>query len=157
MLTLYQANRSTHSKEINRQVQFLSEPLLHFIIEAEGVDCEGEVSLTFIDDEEMQEINLNYRQIDQSTDVLSFPMDDEPNDEGYRMFGDILISIPTAVKYAQKNEVETIEEIKSLMVHGMLHLLGYNDEEENEREAMLGRQHQILTDFNHSLKDLKSE
>ena len=91
----------------------------------------AEVSVTFVDDEEIHRLNKEYRNIDRSTDVLSFPLGedgvyDTNYDTGAKMLGDIVISIPHALDQADRYGHSLQREIGFLTVHSMLHLLGYD-------------------------------
>lgn len=96
-------------------------------------DFEGaaEVSVTFVDDEEIHKLNRQFRNIDRATDVLSFPLGengvyDINHDTGAKMLGDIVISIPHAIDQADRYGHTLQREIGFLTVHSMLHLLGYD-------------------------------
>lgn len=94
----------------------------------------AEVSVRFVNDEEIQKLNLKYRQKDSSTDVLSFPLGiegvyDVNNDTGAQLLGDIVISVEHAVGQAERYGHSLQREIAYLTVHSMLHLLGYDHEE----------------------------
>lgn len=110
----------------------------------ENFDGSAEVSVTLVDDETIREINKKYRDVDSATDVLSFPMgengvyDIDP-DTGAKVVGDIVISVPHAVKQARDYGHSFRREIGFLTVHGMLHLLGY-DHEDAGLEAMRMRE-----------------
>ena len=91
----------------------------------------AEISVTFVDDEEIHRLNKEYRNIDRSTDVLSFPLGengvyDTNLDTGAKMLGDIVISIPHAIDQAERYGHSLQREIGFLTVHSMLHLLGYD-------------------------------
>jgi probable rRNA maturation factor len=91
----------------------------------------AEVSVTFVDDDEIHRLNKEYRNIDRSTDVLSFPLGengvyDTNLDTGAKMLGDIVISIPHALDQADRYGHSLQREIGFLTVHSMLHLLGYD-------------------------------
>lgn len=93
----------------------------------------AEVSVTFVDDEAIHQLNKSYRNVDRSTDVLSFPLGengkyDINNDTGMCLLGDIVISIPHAVNQAEIYGHTLEREIGFLTVHSMLHLLGYDHE-----------------------------
>lgn len=114
---------------------------------------EGEISVTFVNDEEIQEINKTYRDKDQPTDVLSFPMyeADETeievfDEEEPLLLGDIIISVPRAQKQAEEFGHSVEREVGFLLVHGFLHLLGYDHGNEEEEQKMFGRQEEILTE-----------
>ncbi|MBP3696769.1 MAG: rRNA maturation RNase YbeY [Clostridia bacterium] len=91
----------------------------------------AEISVTFVDDDEIHRLNKEYRNIDRSTDVLSFPLGedgvyDTNFDTGAKMLGDIVISIPHALDQAERYGHSLQREIGFLTVHSMLHLLGYD-------------------------------
>ncbi len=97
----------------------------------EEFDGAAEVSVTFTDDDEIHRLNKQYRNIDRSTDVLSFPLGengiyDVNMDTGAKLLGDIVISIPHAVEQAERYGHTLQREIGFLTVHSMLHLLGYD-------------------------------
>ena len=111
-----------------------------------------EVSVTFTDDEGIRKLNRQFRNIDRSTDVLSFPLfdyegaeDEPPVDEFMGMLGDIVISLETAKRQAAEYGHSFERETAFLCVHSMLHLLGYDHETGEEDEAdMRRRQTEIL-------------
>ncbi|MCR5523844.1 MAG: rRNA maturation RNase YbeY [Clostridia bacterium] len=97
----------------------------------EEFDGKAEVSVTFVDDERIRELNNEFRKIDSSTDVLSFPLGengvyDINYDTGAKLLGDIVISVPHAVAQAEEYGHSLEREIGFLIVHSMLHLLGYD-------------------------------
>ncbi len=92
-----------------------------------------EISLVITDDARIQELNKQYRDKDSATDVLSFPMDDEPED-GVVMLGDIVISMDTANKQAADADIDIRRETAFLFIHGILHLMGFDHEESDEEE-----------------------
>jgi probable rRNA maturation factor len=98
----------------------------------------GSLGIRFISDQEMKRLNATWRQKDQATDVLSFPgelrgipahpqLAAGPPLEGYHL-GDIAISVPTARRQAQRQNHATEREFKTLLLHGLLHCLGYDHE-----------------------------
>ncbi len=91
----------------------------------------AEISVMFVDNARIRELNREFRKLDQSTDVLSFPLGengeyDVNKDTGARVLGDIIISVETAVKQAADYGHSLQREIAFLTVHSMLHLLGYD-------------------------------
>lgn len=88
----------------------------------------GELSITFVDDKQMREMNKKYTKRDSITDVLSFGFDDTPE-----LMGDIYISIPQAKR---QKEGDLLSELKLLTIHGILHLAGYDDGTASERKVM---------------------
>ena len=113
------------------------------VLEAEAVD-EVEVGVIIVGDAEMQTLNREHRQLDSTTDVLSFPIDeddDEPLAGVPRMLGDIAICLPVVMEQAREREVSPAAELTDLLVHGTLHLLGYDHE--TDAGEMLVRQDEI--------------
>ena len=100
-------------------------------LEVEGVSEPTEVNITFVSDEGIKNINRDFRNINKSTDVLSFPLGengvyDENPETGAKMLGDIVISMEHAVAQAKLYEHSLQREVAFLTVHSMLHLLGYD-------------------------------
>lgn len=94
------------------------------LLRHEGVPDDPEISLVLCDDAFIQSLNAQYRGQDKPTDVLSFAQDDPD------LLGDIVISLPTAARQAQAAEWTLESEVALLGVHGLLHLLGHDDETE---------------------------
>lgn len=104
-----------------------------------------EVSVVITDDEDMRVINNSYRQIDRTTDVLSFPMN-EGRDIQLTMLGDVVISIDTAIRQAGSADISLGREFTFLYIHGLLHLMGYDHEiGELEEKEMFDLQEKILS------------
>lgn len=116
-------------------------------------------AIVFIDDEKMHELNKNYRGIDRTTDVLSFAFEDN-NKICYniRQLGEIYVSIPKMVSQAKEYGHSEKRELAFLVVHGLLHLLGYDHtlgiEEEKE---MFEKQELVLNEFEETRKAQKDE
>ena len=130
------------------------EKLLNFAAEKENVEGNSEVSVTFVTNERIHEINRNYRDKDAPTDVISFAMEEIGEGEIElvgaelpRVLGDIIISIPKAEEQAKEYGHSFIRELGFLSVHGFLHLLGYDHMETEEEEKMFTRQKEILDDY----------
>ena len=98
-----------------------------------------EISILLTDNEEIQELNRQYRGKNKPTDVLSFPT------EGFDHLplGDIAISIPYAQMQANERNIRLEEELAFLAIHGALHLLGFDDETEKEYQEMIERMNEI--------------
>jgi len=115
-------------------------------LSAEGVKGPYELSIVFCNDEFIRQLNRQYRGVDAPTDVLSFPQEGEApsvaNSE--RILGDVVISVETARRQAEKRGQTFEDEIRLLIVHGVLHLLGYEDETEEQAERMHAREAEIL-------------
>ena len=112
-----------------------------------------EMSIVITSDEQLQALNRQYRDVDAPTDVLSFPADfiDPENEAPY--LGDIVISFPRAAHQASIAEHAVMEEVQFLVIHGVLHLLGYDHAEPYEKATMWTAQKEILGHL--GLGDLK--
>lgn len=109
----------------------------------------AEVSLMLTDDESIHEMNREYRGIDRPTDVLSFALEEGEEEEIFggpeeNLLGDIIISVETAVRQAEEYGHSVEREMSFLALHGMLHLLGYDHMEEEERQEMRAQEKAIL-------------
>lgn len=108
-----------------------------------------EAGLCLVDDNEMQQLNLRTRGIDNSTDVLSFPLGEngeyDSNPENSRlMLGDIIISVPTAIRQSYDFGHSLDRELCYLLTHGILHLLGYDHISEGDRHNMRALEEGVL-------------
>lgn len=127
--------------------------LLEYTLEIEKMAGEFEVGITFVDDEEIQQLNREYRNKDQVTDVLSFAMseslEDEPEivNEDMSLLGDIVIDYQRARIQAKEYEHSELRELCYLSLHGMLHLLGYDHEREEDKKQMRKQEETILNAF----------
>lgn len=138
----------------------VAKAVIDTVLLQEGCPYEADVSLVLTDDEEIHRANLEFRQIDRPTDVLSFPMVDFPApadysiletedgyfhpDSGELLLGDIMISIPRAVEQAEQYGHSVKREYAFLIAHSMLHLLGYDHMEDEERLVMEEKQERAL-------------
>ena len=117
----------------------------------EHFEGSAEISVRFVDDEIIHELNREYRHVDRSTDVLSFPLGengeyDINHDTGAKVLGDIVMSMQHAVMQADLYGHSLQREIAFLTVHSMLHLLGYDHEAEGlERVRMREKEEAVLT------------
>ena len=120
-------------------------------LSAEKVDRPVELSLIITGDKEVHKLNRDYRGIDRTTDVISFALNEDvdgtdfvtPPDKISRL-GEVIISYPQAATQAKANKQTIKAEMAWLVVHGLLHLLGYDHETEAGRRAMWARQEHIL-------------
>lgn len=101
---------------------------------------DSELCISFIDDIKMRELNQAYRQIDRTTDVLSFPQSEGPDDT---LLGDIVISIQTAQRHSKAYGVTFHEELKKLIIHGTLHLLGHDHKKKKETQIMREKEEEL--------------
>ena len=118
------------------------------VLAAEGVARGVEVSVSFVSDEEMHGLNREWRGIDRVTDVLSFECD-APDDEGIPAgevveLGDIILAPGQIVRQAPGFGNTPADECRLMLVHGMLHLLGYDHIEDDEAEVMEAREDELL-------------
>lgn len=97
------------------------------------------VAVCLVSDARMREFNQRYRDKDATTDVLSFPGDDEPEPDGSVYLGDIVVSVATAARQAREAGHSVPRELKRLVLHGYLHLLGYDHETDDGEMLRLER------------------
>lgn len=132
----------------------LIQRLITYAAEKEGVTKEAEISINFVNNKEIQELNRNYRQIDRSTDVISFAMQEETENElsiiGAELpvtLGDIVISVDKAIEQAEQYEHSLERELGFLALHGFLHLLGYDHIQDKDEKVMIEKQEELLNGF----------
>ena len=143
-------------EEITAEIEATGERCVKAALEYENCDFDAEVSLTYVDDEQIRELNKDERGIDKATDVLSFPMcnfdengdiidADFDFDGDVILLGDIVISADRARAQAESYGHSFLREIAFLTVHSMLHLLGYDHvNSEEEERVMFKKQDEIL-------------
>jgi probable rRNA maturation factor len=102
----------------------------------EGI-ADAELSISFVTELEISELHRRYLQEDGPTDVLSFPLDDEAGEDGLRQLGDVVFAPAVA---ARNNPDDPAAELRLLLVHGILHLLGHDHMDDRERAEMWARQ-----------------
>ena len=111
------------------------------------LDIENAIfNIIFIDNKEIREINREYRNVDRETDVISFALEDNMDVvyEDFRLLGDIYISYEKAIEQAELYNHSVRREVFFLATHGILHLLGYDHMEEEERQVMEQKQREIM-------------
>ncbi|BAF59073.1 predicted metal-dependent hydrolase [Pelotomaculum thermopropionicum SI] len=121
------------------------------VLKAEGYGEEAEVSLVFVDDAYIHGLNRQYRGVDAPTDVLSFAMQEgEPlaGGEEELILGDVVISLQAAERQAGEYGHSLQREAAYLAVHGVLHLLGYDHQGEEERKIMRRKEEEVLGRLN---------
>ncbi|MEN8098099.1 MAG: rRNA maturation RNase YbeY [Chloroflexota bacterium] len=117
----------------------------HVVYTALSDVTESSVDILLTDDKHLRELNQRFMGVDAATDVLAFPAGNEWVTEAeMRHLGDIAISVPRAVAQSDTMEHSAKDEITVLLVHGCLHLLGYDHTEENDRKSMWSVQSEIL-------------
>ncbi len=115
---------------------------------------QSEVSVVLVDNQYIQELNSEYRGLDQPTDVLSFAMEEEATEGGDvlpedapELLGDIFISMERAVEQAKEYNHSLIREINYLAIHGLLHLLGFDHQNPDDTAKMRAEEEKILAAF----------
>ena len=129
------------------------ERLAQFVIEREDFPATTEVSINFVDNETIHELNRDYRNIDRPTDVLSFECDgvddDMPVPDGEEPFelGDIFVAPDIAEQQCAQFGFSFADELHLLVTHGLLHLCGYDHMQEDEAEVMEARERELLGSY----------
>lgn len=162
---IYLDNRQ-NKFEVTEKFEKLLSNVIDFTLKEERVDKSCEVSLVFVDNEEIRTINQETRAIDKATDVLSFPMIDYPEDKVFKdvyighnfnesyydgeelVLGDIVLSLERAEEQRLEYNHSFERECSYLVVHSVLHLLGYDHMEDREKLKMRGREEEILNKLN---------
>ena len=121
----------------------------HAVLQLEGFEGIAEISVTFVDNDEIHTLNKQYRNKDSATDVLSFPMgengvyDIDPK-TGAQILGDVVISMEKAVEQAQRYGHSLQREVGYLTAHSVLHLLGYDHIDNMERVRMREKEEKVM-------------
>lgn len=139
--------------------------VVEYTLKEEKVNIPYEISIIFVDNTEIKQINNDMRNIDKVTDVLSFPMleyekhrvfkdmyigynfDISYLNEEFLVLGDMALSLERALEQSKEYEHSFIREVCYLIVHSILHLLGYDHMEEEEKSVMRKREEEILSSF----------
>lgn len=138
--------------EVTDKIEKIVEKAIKSTLKYQNYKKRCEVSVSFVDDKQIQEINNQYRNMDKPTDVLSFPIIDfneEQDDKfgydcGFLMLGDIIISMEKAVSQAEEYGHSVEREIGFLCVHSTLHLLGFDHDNEENTKIMREKEEAIL-------------
>ena len=121
--------------------------LLNFGIDYMELNPECEISLTFVDPQEMEELHIKWMYEPGPTDVLSFPMDMPEKKGDIVTLGDIVIAPAVAAKQALEAGHSTEHEIYILATHGLLHILGYDHADPDEEKVMFALQEKIVKEW----------
>lgn len=135
---------------LNKAQVDLLQKLLKFAAKREDISNNTEVSLSIVTNTEIQTLNKTYRDKDIPTDVLSFPMDDIPEQALLNMpsmLGDIIISFDKVMEQKASYNHSFERELAFLTIHGLLHLLGYTHDHPTEEKEMFDKQKLILKEF----------
>lgn len=108
---------------------------------------DAELSVVFVDDKKIRELNNSFLHKDFSTDVLAFNLGDFNKEENGKIYGEIIVSVETAIRVANKINSDVECEIYLYIVHGLLHLLGYDDKDKKMAEEMHNEEKNILSGF----------
>lgn len=162
---LYTDNRQDKLEVTQEFINKLND-VCNFTLKEEGVEGEYQISLLFVDNNEIKEINEETRGINKATDVLSFPMLDYENGKVYKdmyigyefdetymdgnelVLGDMVLSLERALEQSIEYNHTYEREVCYLVVHSILHLLGYDHMEEEEKLIMRAREEEILNKLN---------
>jgi probable rRNA maturation factor len=117
------------------------ESLAEFVLAAEGTTGTWEITVALVDDARLQSLHRDFMGIDTPTDIMTFPVD---NSAGEVQGGELAISVDHATTQGVAWGHSPEEEIAFLVVHGLLHLIGWRDETEDQRERMLARQRDLI-------------
>lgn len=144
----FQDEKSLLTKSLKRQLK----QLLLFCAKEEGVPEHAELSINIVDDHTIHQLNNDYRQVDEPTDVLAFPIHNDEIDEQYDrrmplLLGDLVVSVERAKEQAKIYGHSFERELGFLIVHGFLHLLGYDHLTADDEAEMFERQEKLLKDF----------
>lgn len=146
----FQDNTNT----VTEEMLDLIDRLLLFTAQYEEIPDNAELSVSFVNNEEIRTINREYRNKDQSTDVISFALEEETEDEMKIIgddipivLGDIIISVDKAKEQSKEYEHSLQREMGFLAVHGLLHLLGYDHMTPEDEKIMFQKQDDILGEF----------
>ena len=136
---IYFDNRQDLIK-IDEEIEKIVEKSIEAALKEIDFTDDYEVSVSFVGDEEIHELNRDYRGVDRTTDVLSFPMDDEFTN----MLGDIVININKVIEQAKEYGHSEKREISYLTVHSSLHLMGFDHEEEEDKKEMRAVEDRVM-------------
>lgn len=129
----------------NRQADFAFSlesvpPLVKAVLKAEKVDCD-EVAIHFVSTEEISQLHNQFFGDPKPTDCISFPLETKA---GYRLLGDVFVCPKVAVDYASKHRKDPHQELTLYVIHGLLHLIGYDDLEKEDRKAMRAAERRLM-------------
>lgn len=137
-MEIYYDDRQDDIK-ITDEIKNLIEKSVAAVLKVENLHENVEVSVSFVGDEEIRDLNRDYRGVDKSTDVLSFPMDDEFIIVS-RILGDVIINTRRVMEQAKELGHSNERELSYLTVHSILHLLGYDHMEDEDKREMRERE-----------------
>ena len=141
--------------KIGEEIESIARKAVEKVLLMEGIeDCE--VSIFFTDDSEIHRLNKIYRHVDGPTDVLAFAMREGVDGElNQNILGDIVISLPRVEQQAKTYSHSFDVEMSLLVSHGVLHLLGYDHEQDNDKLVMQRKQTEILSSLGYDLAEAR--
>lgn len=129
-------------KPILRKLKFIGQ----VILDQEKIS-DSELSVLLTDDTRIMELNQRYFERNQATDIIAFPQSDMYSQNNLLVLGDVVISIDTAERQAIERNHHLEDELSYLLIHGILHLLGYDDIKSVSRRKMRAKERIYLTEF----------
>ncbi|WP_313756365.1 rRNA maturation RNase YbeY [Tissierella sp.] len=130
--------------QIEEEINIIIEKVAREVLSLENASLDCEISVSFVDNEEIRELNREYRGVDKDTDVLSFPMEDEFVVEGLILLGDIIISLERALEQSKDFGHSLYREVAYLTAHSIFHLLGYDHMDEEEKNIMREKEKEVM-------------
>jgi rRNA maturation RNase YbeY len=128
-------------------VPHVLDELVSFILQAEDASGTWNIAVVLTDDEHLRTLHRDFMGIDTVTDVMTFPVTDPGSEVNMGAGGDIIVSVDRAAFQGTDFGNSVAEEVCFLVVHGLLHLCGWNDSTDAERSLMLDRQRQLIVEF----------
>jgi len=140
-------NQQKIAKIYRRRIREIIKNIIQYL----KVDEKTEISILFTDDKFIKSLNKKYRGINKSTDVLTFNLEEGdlifPEVDKNKLLGDIVVSVETAQRQANNLNHNLEKELMILLIHGLLHLIGYDHEEDRDNKIMQVKENEILDTF----------
>jgi probable rRNA maturation factor len=149
MMEIHLNNNQT-KVELPADLEAIVQEAVQKLMQQEQKTHPGELSITLVDDEDIREMNRIYRQQDRVTDVLSFPAEHilaALDPDAPRIWGDVVVSLERAAEQAAEYGHSLRRELTFLVLHGVLHLLGYDHGDSQAAEIMEAKGEQVLADM----------
>ena len=129
--------------KIQKSTEDLLEKVIETSLKMENMSLDYEISVSFVTNDEIRELNSQFRNIDKETDVLSFPFEDE-FETGIRILGDIVLSVEKAMDQAEEFGHTVERELAYLTAHSTLHLMGYDHMNDDDKSIMRQKEKAIM-------------
>lgn len=130
--------------EVGSDIEATIESVIEECLNIEGKSKDVEVSVSFVDNEEIRQLNKDFRNVDSSTDVLSFPMNENSDVFFTPLLGDIVISLERALEQSLEFGHTLEREVAYLTAHSMFHLLGYDHMNDEDKNLMREKEKQVM-------------